>query len=91
MNATRLGIVPLGMSLGFTFVISYVLCVVYGILGFQQGMHQLLFQIFPGFTWITWPSFFLGLFWSFVFGWYIAIFRYVVFVPLFNFFAAGTK
>ena len=91
MNATRLGIVPLGMSLGFTFVISYVLCVVYGILGFQQGMHQLLFQIFPGFTWITWPSFFLGLFWSFVFGWYIAIFRDGVFVPLFNFFVAGTK
>ena len=91
MNATRLGIVPLGMSLGFTFVISYVLCVVYGILGFQQGMHQLLFQIFPGFTRITWPSFFLGLFWSFVFGWYIAILRDVVFVPLFNFFAAGTK
>ena len=53
-------------------------------------MHQLLFQIFPGFTWITWPSFFLGLFWSFVFGWYVAILRAVVFVPLYDFFAART-
>ena len=91
MNATRLSIVPLGMSLGFTFVVSYVLCVAYGMLGFQQGMHQLLFQIFPGFTWITWPSFFLGLLWSFVFGWYVAILRAVVFVPLFDVFAARTE
>jgi hypothetical protein len=91
MNAKRLGIVPMGMSLGVTFVIAYVLCVLYGMLGFQQGMHQLLFQIFPGFTWITWPSFFLGLFWSFVFGWYIAILRAVVFVPVFSLFAAWTQ
>jgi len=47
-------------------------------------MHQLLFQIIPGFTWITWPSFFIGLFWNFVLGWYIAL----VFAPLFNLFAA---
>jgi hypothetical protein len=63
----------------------------WGLLGFQQGMHQLLFQVIPGFTWITWPSFFLGLFWSFVLGWYIAILRVVVFVPLFNLFAARQK
>lgn len=91
MTATRSSIIPLGMSLGITFMIAYVLCVLYGVLGFQQGMHQLLFQIFPGFTWITWPSFFLGLFWSFVFGWYIALLRAIVFVPLYNFFAAETK
>jgi hypothetical protein len=47
-------------------------------------MHQLLFQIIPGFTWITWPSFFIGLFWNFVWGWYIAL----VFALLFNFFTA---
>jgi hypothetical protein len=31
------------------------------------------------------------LFWSFVFGWYVAILRAVVFVPLFDFLAAQTK
>ncbi len=91
MSTTRLSIVPLGMSLGFTFVVSYVLCVAYGVLGTQQGLHQLLPQIFPGFTWITWPSFLLGLFWSFVFGWYFALLRAFVFVPLFGFFGARTK
>jgi hypothetical protein len=88
VNTTaRLSIVPLGLSLGFFFVITYVLCVLYGILGFQQGMHQLFFQLIPGFTWITWPSFFFGLLWTFVLGWYVA----VVFVPLFNFFAARAQ
>ena len=50
-------------------------------------MHQLLAQLLPGFTWITWPSFLLGLLWSVVYGWYVA----VVFVPLFNFFSARTQ
>ena len=84
MPTSRISIVPLGLTLGFFLVITYVLCVIYGLLGFQQGMHQLLFQIIPGFTWITWPSFFIGLFWTFVLGWYIAL----VFAPLFNFFTA---
>ena len=80
MPTSRIAIVPFS----FFLVITYVLCVIYGLLGFQQGMHQLLFQIIPGFTWITWPSFFIGLFWTFVWGWYIAL----VFAPLFNFFTA---
>jgi hypothetical protein len=84
MSTSRIAIVPLGLTLGFFLVITYVLCVLYGLLGFQQGMHQLLFQIIPGFTWITWPSFFIGLFWNFAWGWYIAL----VFAPLFNFFTA---
>ena len=84
MPTSRISIMPLGLTLSFFLVITYVLCVIYGLLGFQQGMHQLLFQIIPGFTWITWPSFFIGLFWTFVLGWYIAL----VFAPLFNFFTA---
>ena len=84
MSTSRITIVPLGLTLGCFLVITYVGCVLYGLLGFQQGMHQLLFQIIPGFTWITWPSFFIGLFWNFVWGWYIAL----VFALLFNFFAA---
>jgi len=84
MSTSRITIVPLGLTLGCFLVITYIGCVLYGLLGFQQGMHQLLFQIIPGFTWITWPSFFIGLFWNFVWGWYIAL----VFALLFNFFNA---
>ena len=87
MSTSRITIVPLGLTLGCFLVITYIGCVLYGLLGFQQGMHQLLFQIIPGFTWITWPSFFIGLFWNFVWGWYIAL----VFALLFNFFTARTQ
>jgi len=85
MNAiTRLAIVPLGLSLSSLFVITYVLCVLYGLVLSDAGMHQLLAAMLPGFTWLTWTSFFLGLIWSIAFGWYVA----VVFAPLYNFFAA---
>lgn len=88
-STTRLAIVPLGMSLASFLAITYVLCVLFGVFVSERGMHLLFAQLLPGFTWITWPSFFLGLIWSvvFVLGWYVA----VVFAPLFNFFAARTQ
>jgi len=58
--------------------------VLYGLVLSDVGMHQLLAAMLPGFTWLTWPSFFIGLIWSTAFGWYVA----VVFAPLYNFFAA---
>jgi uncharacterized protein DUF5676 len=86
-NTTRLAIVPLGMSLGSFLAISYMLCVLFGVFVSERGIHLLFAQLLPGFTWITWPSFFFGLLWSVAVGWYVA----VVFVPLFNFFAARTQ
>jgi hypothetical protein len=89
-STTRLAIVPLGMSLASFLAITYVLCVLcvlFGVFVSERGMHLLFAQLLPGFTWITWPSFFLGLIWSVVLGWYVA----VVFAPLFNFFAARTQ
>lgn len=85
-STTRLPIAPLGLSLGSFFAITYVLCVLYGMLVSDIGMHVLLPQLLPSFTWITWPSFLFGLVLSFIYGWYVA----VVFGPLFNFFAART-
>lgn len=88
MNAIRrFAIVPLGLSLASFFMLTYVLCVLFGVFVSDRGMHQLLPQLLPGFAWITWPSFMLGLIWSFVFGWYVAL----VFVPLLNFFSARTQ
>ncbi len=84
MNTTRLAIVPLGLSLSSFLAITYVLCVLFGIFVSDRGMHQLLAQLIPGFAWITWPSFFIGLVWSVVYGWYVAL----VFGPLFNFYSA---
>ena len=83
-TSLRLSIVPVGLSLGTFFVITYLLCILFGLLVSVQGIHQLFPMLLPGFTWLTWPSFLLGLFWVFACGWYVAI----VFVPIYNFFAA---
>ena len=39
-------------------------------------------KLLPGFTWLTWPSFLLGLIEAFLYGIYFGL----VFVPLYNFF-----
>ena len=83
-SASHIPLTAFGMSLGLFLAITYVLCVVYGLLVSDQGMHQVLASLLPGFTWLTWPSFFLGLIESFLYGWYAA----VVFVPLYNWFVA---
>jgi len=44
-------------------------------------MHEVWLKLLPGFTWLTWPSFLLGLIETFLYGIYFGL----VFVPLYNF------
>lgn len=83
----RIPLVVFGLSLGLFFLITYVLCVGFDLLFPGQAMYQTWLRLLPGFTWLTWPSFLLGLAESFVYGWYVAL----IFCPLFNFFAARLK
>lgn len=83
-HAARIPITPLGMSLGLSLSITFVLCVLFDLWFPEQAMYQTWQHLLPGFTWLTWPSFFLGLAETFAYGWYVAL----VFVPLYNFFAA---
>ena len=84
-TTSRLAIVPFGLTLSAFFTITYVLCIVYGLVLPDQGFHRTLMpMLLPGFAWLTWPAYFIGLAWSVAFGWYVA----AVFTPLYNFFAA---
>jgi hypothetical protein len=74
----------LGLSLSLFLALSFVLCVLLGLVVPDFGMHRPWLQFLPGFTCLTWPSFFLGLIESFAYGWYVAL----IFGPVFNFFAA---
>ncbi len=82
MSAPRLPILPLGLSLGIFLAITFVLCVGFDLLFPGMAMYQTWLKLLPGFTWLSWPSFFLGLVESFAYGWYVAL----VFGPLYNFF-----
>ena len=80
----RLRLMPVGMSVGLLFAISYVLCIALGLIWWDGGLHQPWLQFLPGFTWLSPGTFLLGLVESLTYGWYVAL----VFVPLFNFFNA---
>jgi hypothetical protein len=80
LGPARIPLVPLGIALSAFFAISYTLCILLGLVTWDWGLHQPWLQFFPGFTWLTWPSFFLGLAESIAYGWYTAL----VFGGLYN-------
>ncbi len=68
-------------ALGLSGAVSFVVCVLWGLVTPQSvHMHEFLEQFLPGFTWLTWWGFLLGLVESFLFGVYAAI----VYVPIYN-------
>ena len=70
-------------SLGVFTAISFVLCVIYGLI-VPPSLHMSAFleMVLPAFKWLTLPGFFLGLIESFLWGAYMGL----VFVPIYNFF-----
>ena len=83
-NSARLPVFVLGMSLGLFLGITFILCVGFDLVFPDHAMYRVWQPLLPGFTWLTWPSFFLGLVESVAYGWYVAL----VFGPLYNFFAS---
>jgi len=72
-----------GNALSLFLAISFTLCVGWGLIApVEYHMHGAWEQWLPGFTWLSVPSFFIGLIGAYLYGWYIA----AVFVPLHNFF-----
>ncbi len=71
-------------SLGIFLSLSYILCVVYGLIVPERlhGMKAMLEAALPAFKWLTPAGFILGLVESFLYGAYMGI----VFVPIYNFF-----
>lgn len=71
-----------GLSLGVWAAVSFVVCVLWGLLLPEAvHMHGFLELILPGFIWLSWGSAALGFIESFLFGVYAG----VVYVPIYNF------
>lgn len=71
-----------GFSVGTFLSFTYVLCVGFDLLFPEHAMYEAWIRLLPGFEWISWWSFFLGLFESFLYGIYFGL----VFAPCYNFF-----
>lgn len=78
-----LNIKVVSWSLGLFTSLTFLLCVLYGIVVPQKlhGMSHVLESLLPAFEWLTFSGFILGLIESFLYGVYVGI----VFVPIYNF------
>ncbi|MGE0849722.1 MAG: DUF5676 family membrane protein [Hyphomicrobiaceae bacterium] len=77
----RLAVVPLGLSLGGFFALSFVGCILLGLFVPDGMMHRPWLQFFPGFEWLTARSVVIGLIWTQLYAWWTAL----VFDSLYNF------
>lgn len=78
-----LSLSAVGHAASLFFAITFALCVAFDLLFPAQAMFHVWQGLLPGFVWISWSSFLLGLVESYAYGWYVAL----VWVPLYNVFA----
>jgi len=82
-----LSLIAVGHATSLTLAISFVLCVAFDLLFPSQAMYGTWQKLLPGFEWISWGSFLLGLVESYGYGWYFAL----IWVPIYNVFAKRAK
>jgi hypothetical protein len=82
----RSGLSPsaFGHATSLFLAIAFTLCVGFDLLFPQMAMYRGWQALLPGFTWISWSSFLLGLVGSYGYGWFICL----IWVPLYNVFNA---
>jgi hypothetical protein len=79
---------PVAWTLAVFFVVVFTLDVLLGLLFPNWWVMQHLYElILPGYTFISWGTYFLGLVEIFISGFLTAI----LFVPIYNFFAAKSS
>lgn len=81
-SVPRIPVLALGMSLGCFIALTFILCVLFDLWFPALAMYPVWAPLLPGFTWISWTSFLLGLVEAFAYGWYVAL----IFGPFYNFF-----
>ena len=77
-----LSLFAVGHATSLLMAITFSICVVFDLVFPDMAMYQVWIKLLPGFEWLTWRSFFLGLIESNGYGWYFAL----IWVPLYNVF-----
>jgi hypothetical protein len=72
-RVTHVPITALGFSLSAFLAISFIACILLGLVVPDAGMHRPWLQFFPGFVWVTARGVVIGLVWTQVYGWYTAL------------------
>ncbi len=80
----RVSLYAVGNATSLFLAISFIVCVVFDLLFPEQAMFQAWQKLLPGFVWLSWKSFIIGVIETYAYGWYFAL----IWVPLFNVFSA---
>ncbi len=83
----RISLYAVGQATGLLLAISFILCVAFDLVFPDQAMFQAWQKLLPGFVWLSWKSFALGVIETYAYGWYFAL----IWVPLYNVFTAKSN
>ena len=75
-----ISLLAVGHATSLLLAISFTLCVVFDLLLPEHAMYETWQKLLPGFEWLSWKSFFLGLIEAYGYGWYFAL----IWVPIYN-------
>lgn len=81
---TGVSLPAVGHATSLFLAITFTLCVAFDLAFPQWAMYEAWRRLLPGFEWLSWQSFLLGLVESYAYGWYFAL----IWVPLYNVFAS---
>lgn len=73
-----------GHATSVFLALTYVLCVGFDLVFPEHAMFEVWRKLLPGFEWLSWKGFLIGLVESYGYGWYFAL----IWVPLYNVFAS---
>lgn len=76
-----------GHATSFLIASTFVVCVIFDLMFPEYAMYSLWLKLLPGFEWITWKGFFLGLLESYLYGWYVTL----IWVPIYNYVNSKSK
>jgi len=82
-----LSLLGVGHATSLTLAISFSLCVAFDLLLPEHAMYGVWQNLLPGFEWLSWKSFFLGLIEAYGYGWFFAL----IWVPIYNFVVLGRE
>jgi hypothetical protein len=77
-----LSLFAVGNATSLLLAITFSICVLFDLIFPEKAMYQVWITLLPGFEWLSWQSYFLGVVESYSYGWYFAL----VWVPLYNVF-----
>tara|TARA_R110002072_G_scaffold130188_1_gene269031 strand:- start:168 stop:464 length:297 start_codon:yes stop_codon:yes gene_type:complete len=83
----NLSLKPIGHATSLFLAITFLICVSFDVIFPQHAMFQVWQDLLPGFDFISWKTFIIGLVEAYAYGWYFA----VIWVPIYNYFISRNE